>query len=217
MWMLNYAFPYTNARIDTAYARMASALADALNGGSAAHYLNARTAFKKLLKPDDYRYFAFQCWQEGTARYTEIAVARLAARTHASDPSFLTDTQAAALRTQGDATYAEVIKRLRTIPLGRAKRVDFYALGAGEALLLDRVAPGWRKNYLDPRMDLGVLFNPADAYGAGDAGGVTAGGGVAKPGGVANPGAVGNRLGRPDPDGEGDGTVDLSSPYSTSV
>jgi hypothetical protein len=158
MWMLNYAFPYKNRRVDERYARMAAALADALNGGSVARYLQARTNFKKALAARDYRYFAFQCWQEGAARYTEIAAARLAARAHQSDPWFLTGKQAAALKTQGDATYAQVLKRLRTIPLARAQRVNFYAIGAGEALLLDRVAPDWRKNYLDPRMDLGALF-----------------------------------------------------------
>ena len=56
------------------------------------------------------------------------------------------------------STYASVVKRLRNVPLARDKRVDFYAVGAGEALLLDQTAPGWHKTYLDARMDLGVLL-----------------------------------------------------------
>lgn len=165
MWMLNYAFPYSDARVDAAYALMSNRLADALDAmgtprfaGAAGAYVKARAAFKALLSPDDYRYFAFQCWQEGTARYTEIAVARLAAQTHASDPAFWSDTQAAWLRQDADGTYAAVVKRLRTLPLAQEKRVDFYAVGAGEALLLDRIAPSWHERYLDRRMDLGDFF-----------------------------------------------------------
>ena len=167
MWMLNYAFPYGDARVDAAYALMSDRLADALDeletpnfGDALAKYLKARAAFKSLLSLDDYRYFAFQCWQEGTARYTEIAVARLAVQTHESDPSFLNDLQASALREDADRTYAGVLKRLRSLPLAQEKRVDFYAVGAGEAFILDHVAPSWREQYLDSRMDLGRFLKP---------------------------------------------------------
>lgn len=165
MWMLNYSFPYADRRVDAAYARMSSALADALEamqtpafGDKQQRYVQARNAFKSLLSPDDYRYFAFQCWQEGTARYTEMEIAELAAGEHARDPGFLSDSTAAALTQDAARTYAGVLKRLRTIPLQEDKRIGFYALGAGEALLLDRVAPGWHERYLDPRMDLSMFF-----------------------------------------------------------
>lgn len=165
MWMLNYAFPYGDPRVDAAYALMSERLADALDalrtphfGDALATYLKARVAFKESLSPDDYRYFAFECWQEGTARYTEIVAARLAAQTHASDPSFLSDAQASGLREDADRTYAGVLKRLRSLPLAQEKRVDFYAVGAGEALILDGVAPNWRERYLDRRMDLSEFF-----------------------------------------------------------
>lgn len=165
MWMLNYAFPYADPKVDAAYAAMANALADALEamrtpqfGDDVNHYLQAREAFVQLLKPNDYKYFAFQCWQEGVARYTEIRVAQYAANAHAADPSFLTDAQAAGLLQDSASTYASVAKRLRKVPLAEDKRVNFYAVGAGEALLLDQVAPGWQQRYLDPRMDLRVFF-----------------------------------------------------------
>ena len=38
------------------------------------------------------------------------------------------------------------------------ERVSFYAVGAAEALLLDKAAPGWHTRYLDSRMDLGAFF-----------------------------------------------------------
>jgi hypothetical protein len=165
MWMLNYPFPYADARVDVAYAHMANALADALEairsprfGDTVTTYLRKRSAFKALLTADDYTYFAFQCWQEGTARYTEIAVAQRAALAHDADPSFLTGAQAAALMQDANRTYTGVVHRLRTVPLQVDKRIDFYAAGAGEALLLDQLVPGWHARYLDPRMDLSAYF-----------------------------------------------------------
>jgi hypothetical protein len=165
MWMLNYDFPYGNTRIDTAYAQLASRLADALEAirspqfnDAVKSYVQSRDALKDLLSADDYRYFAFQCWQEGAARYTEIAVAQRAALAHAADPSFLSDVQATALMQDANQTYGNLLKRLRTIPLQEDKRIDFYAVGAGESLLLDQLVPGWHERYLDPRMDLGAFF-----------------------------------------------------------
>lgn len=165
MWMLNYAFPYREARVDAQYTAMASALADALEAMQTPQfsdrmkrYVQARDAFRQILSADDYKYFAFQCWQEGVARYTEIRVAQYAAAAHTGDPAFLSDAQAAALEQDSARTYASVVKRLRDVPLATDKRIDFYAVGAGEALLLDQTAPGWQKKYLDPRMDLAAFF-----------------------------------------------------------
>lgn len=165
MWMLNYAFPYDDVRVDAAYGDLSRALADALEAmqttgfaGALQRYKTARASFKEILRPEDYRYFAFQCWQEGTARYTEMEIAELAAGEHERDPRFLSDAQAAALEQDAARTYAGVLKRLRTIPLREDKRIDFYAVGAGEALLLDRIAPAWHGRYLNPGMDLSAFF-----------------------------------------------------------
>ncbi len=161
MWMLNYPFPYGDPVVGGAYATMADALSRALTAigtatfnDDAKAFLTARAAFQKSVSAKDYRYFTFQCWQEGVARYTEIAVARLAADTHRLDPQFLSDDEAAALSQDADATYTGVLKRLQTVPLKDGERSNFYAIGAGEAMLLDVLHPGWRLNYLDPRMDL---------------------------------------------------------------
>jgi hypothetical protein len=168
MWMLNYPFPYATPAVGSAYATMAQALAVALGAiGSSSFnddvktFLGARAAFQKSVSAKDYRYFAFQCWQEGVARYTEIAVARLAAQTHRQDPQFLSDAEASALSQDADATYAGVVRRLQTASLKDDERVNFYSIGAGEAMLLDVLRPGWRLSYLDPRMDLDVWLLPA--------------------------------------------------------
>jgi hypothetical protein len=58
MWMLNYLFPYADPAAGAAYAVMARSLAAALESiGTGAFQQRAA----------DYRYFAFQCWQEGVA------------------------------------------------------------------------------------------------------------------------------------------------------
>lgn len=166
MWMLNYAFPYDDANIGKSYSIMTHRLAEAVRGiGTAAFdsevrsYLQGRTAFAALLKPNDYKYFAFQCWQEGTARYTEIAVARAASDAHARDTSFLSDAQAAALADDAANTMARVLGRLeKTAPLSMDRRDNFYAVGAAEAMVLDDVSPAWHHRYLDPRMDLSLFF-----------------------------------------------------------
>jgi len=166
MWMLNYPFPYADPAVDAAYSVLTHRLAEAVNGiatpqfsAEVRSYLEGRKRFAGMLKPNDYKYFAFQCWQEGTARYTEIAVTRAAVEQHRRDPSFLTDAQAAALANDADATQARVLRQLvKPSPLAEDQRSSFYALGAGEALILDRVSSGWHARYLDPRMDLGAYF-----------------------------------------------------------
>ena len=166
MWMLNYPFPYSDAAIGTAYSVMTHRLAEAIRGigtpefgAQFQSYLVGRKQFAAMLKPNDYKYFAFQCWQEGTARYTEIAVARAAVDEHTRDQSFLSDDQAAALALDAQHTYSRVLGQLEEQgPLANDERSNFYAVGAAEALLLDRVSPGWHQRYLGPRMDLSALF-----------------------------------------------------------
>lgn len=165
MWMLNYPFPYNDARTNSAYVAAAHRLATAVENirkpgftRDVALFLRARGQFRATLKPPDYKYFAFQCWQEGTARYTEIMVARLAAAEHARDRSFLSDPQAAALAQDSAATFDRSVKRLKTMSLANDDRLNFYAFGAGEALVLDALHPQWRTRYLDPHLDLGVFL-----------------------------------------------------------
>jgi len=162
MWMLNYGFPYKDKRVDRIYDTMAGRLATAVGAAgtssfktAVASYLSARAAFRAALRPNDYRYFAFQCWQEGTARYTEIAIAHIAAE---ADPRFVTAADARSLAQDSAATRTRVLTQLRSQSLDTDQRVNFYALGAGEALLLDQLNPAWHQHYLDRRMDLGNFF-----------------------------------------------------------
>jgi hypothetical protein len=166
MWMLDYPFLYNDPKVGAAYAALSHQLAIALAATDPATTQSETTTFVQMLHrfsaslPEgDRKYFAFQCWQEGVARYTEFAVARAAAREHGVTPSFLTDKNAELLATDARRTYYGVTRAVNDpLALARDKRVAFYAFGAGEALLLDRVRPGWHARYLDPRLDLSVFF-----------------------------------------------------------
>ncbi|HEX8920803.1 MAG TPA: hypothetical protein VF766_04965, partial [Pyrinomonadaceae bacterium] len=82
MWMLNFPFPYEKAEVKEQFSAMSKALTDALRshrrkdfGSKVSAYLAARKRFQEMLAPDDYKYFSFQLWKEGVARYTEYRIA----------------------------------------------------------------------------------------------------------------------------------------------
>jgi hypothetical protein len=104
-------------------------------------------ALRRVLSPDDARYLEFQLWQEGVARYLEIAVAEAAGR--ADEPS------EAFRRLPDYESYSDVAKRLRRrleseltdLSLGKERRVAFYSIGAGLAMRLDRSDEAWKSRY----------------------------------------------------------------------
>src|SRR5699024_7101128 len=78
MWMLNYPFPYDSIPIMNQYEQFAKALYATIKSikdkdfkTNLNKYLSERKRFKEMLTCKDYRYFSFQIWQEGLARYTE--------------------------------------------------------------------------------------------------------------------------------------------------
>ena len=106
-----------------------------------------RQALRRILSPDDDRYLEFQVWQEGVPRYVEIAAADAAARAGEASDAFR--------RLADYVTYAELANRLRRdldrqlaeLNLARERRIAFYSLGAGIALLLERSDGSWKKRY----------------------------------------------------------------------
>lgn len=142
MWMINYPFPYEKTEVENAYAKASLALAEAIHAPQrqlkekTLAYLSLREAFKATVSAADWRYFELQLWQEGVARWTEFEVAE-----RSKDP---------AIAKAGGEIRQRVLQSLRTPNLARSKRLSVYALGAGEAMLLDRTNQRWRKCY--PKM-----------------------------------------------------------------
>lgn len=160
MWMLNYAFPYDSSVVQARFAALAAHLDSALSATAPdvrrSHWLAARVARAALradLPPDAERYLAFQLWQEGVARYTELQAARFAARRFTPSAAFLALPDFVPFDTAAARIEAGIRTGLRA-PLARGRRVAFYPVGAATALLLDEEGEEWRERYLGGEMKL---------------------------------------------------------------
>lgn len=154
MWMLNYPFPYERPDVARGFAE----LRDALLAG-AADYPERRRRFFAELAPDDAKYLEFQLWQEGIARYTQVACAEAGAdyrptRAFASLPDYTPfGAEAAAARRR-------TLDELKRADLASWKRNVVYSFGAAEGFLLDRIATDWKQRYFQQPMTLAPAFQP---------------------------------------------------------
>ncbi len=164
MWMLNYAFPYDKEEVQNQFANMSKLLAEALEAPKSerakkvAAYLQARRNFQQMLDADDYRYFSFQLWQEGIARYTEYHVARLAATKYRASKEFRALKDYRSFADIANATNDGIFRELMTQKLGESKREVVYSFGAAEGLLLDKVNPRWKSRYFVDKFVLSGYF-----------------------------------------------------------
>jgi hypothetical protein len=157
MWMLNYPFPYTDSAVAEKYAAYTHALSQAVSAidtdsfeSRFKTYAVERKRFKAALSPADYRYFSFQVWQEGIARYTEYKFLQLLDGYQPSSeltqlPDYIS------FREYREQFYKKHTARIGTWFLPDHKRECFYAVGLGEGLVLDRLNPEWREKYLTER------------------------------------------------------------------
>ncbi|MCI0405520.1 MAG: hypothetical protein L0Z48_04610 [candidate division Zixibacteria bacterium] len=163
-WMIDYPFPYDSARIGPAFAELGRLLVGALRALDAEktlkvlEYLEARKRFQELLTPEEYKYFSFQLWQEGVARYTELKLADRVARTYKPTSRFRSLLDFTSFRVVADSIRADLVSGLLDLALSKQRRIAFYYLGAGEALLLDRVNPNWQKRYFKEKFFIEKYF-----------------------------------------------------------
>jgi len=153
MWMLNYPFPYDKPEVTQAFGELRDLLLRAVNergdaafGKLAREYIEQRQKFFAQVSADDHKYFSFQLWQEGIARYTEVKTAEAAAKYQpTAEFSALSDYEPF-------ASYAAHARRktldeLRQADLATWKRTVVYSFGAAEGFLLDRINPKWKAEY----------------------------------------------------------------------
>ena len=165
MWMLNYAFPYDRTDVQEQFVAMSLALDAAIKAAPAERqkrvrdYLEAQQKFQTLVSPDDYRYFSFQFWKEGIARYTEYQIARLAAAKFRPSKEFQALKDYLPFSDVAKTTYERIFRQLLNQKLGESKREVVYSFGAAEGLLLDMIRPRWRRQYFVAKFDLGKLFS----------------------------------------------------------
>ena len=155
MWMLNFAFPYKDERVKGQFAALGKLLAEVLRAKKKSEfsaklkgYIQAREAFRQILSPDDYRYFSFQVWQEGIARYTEYRIAESAAKRYRPSKEFRALKDYTPFADVADSLLNKrILSSLPTLQLDKSERLVFYPFGAAEGLLLDRANPKWQSRY----------------------------------------------------------------------
>src|SRR5262249_34657280 len=131
-WMLNFAFPYDSAEIKGQVAILSKALAEALAARKEElsskfnSYLQARGQLQKMLSPDDYKYYSFQIWQEGIARYTEYQVAKWAAENYSPGKQFQSLKDYTPFSDVAASILQRITNELPALQLGEMKRVAFY-------------------------------------------------------------------------------------------
>jgi hypothetical protein len=164
MWMLNYPFPYEVPEIAESFSHLRDSLLAALAEVEqkkfdqlSKQYLKERKQFMAQFLPGDRKYFSFQLWQEGVARYTQIKSAEAAAdyqpgEAFAALPDY-TPFSAYALTAR-----SRTLDELKHIDISQSKRETFYSFGAAEALLLDRVNPNWKTEYFQHLLTTEPLF-----------------------------------------------------------
>ena len=175
MWMLNFPFPYEKAEVKEQFSAMGRALAGALKARRGkdfakklSAYLAERRRFQRMLAPDDFKYFSFQLWKEGVARYTEYRIASEAAAHYRPSKEFaaLTDSTPFAFADDAERVLTKILADLQNSPLDKAQRVAFYSFGAAEAMLLDRANPSWKRRYFTEKFFPDKFFARESAPGA---------------------------------------------------
>lgn len=168
MWMLDYPFPYDDPQVQQRFGEFSVALGAVLDSIDYAGFAPALRRFKaawadlrEALSPRDYRYFQFQMWQEGVARYVEWMCAKVAAQSGYRASAPFAALPGAGAFAREDSTYrARLFSELKNPALEENRRVSFYAAGAGVALLLDAVSPRWKTVYLERPFLPEAYFQP---------------------------------------------------------
>jgi hypothetical protein len=107
--------------------------------------------------PGDRKYFSFQLWQEGVARYVQIKSAETAADYQPS-AAFSALPDYIPFSTYALTIRSRTLNVLKSVDLTHAKRESFYSFGAAEALLLDRINPEWKTQYFQHLLTTEPLF-----------------------------------------------------------
>lgn len=164
-WMLNYPFPYDSTHVQQRFEILRKQLVLALESLNEPEfpkkvdkYLAAREEFQEQLKPADYRYFSFQLWQEGVARYVEYKTGEWSALNYKPSKAFRQLEDYEPFDRAAKRILDQIINLLSASSLIEDRRNIFYPIGAAEALLLDKVNTDWKKRYWEEKFYLEKLF-----------------------------------------------------------
>ncbi len=158
-WMLDYPFPYDDPEVGARFRGLTTSIRAALAGDVPTEWVaEALAALAAVLPEEPLRYLGFQLWQEGVARYVQLRVARLAGERFAPSADFVGLPGYRPFAEVAGEVERQILDELAAPRLAERRRVAFYAVGAGLAMLLDRHSPGWRDAYLKRKFQLEALL-----------------------------------------------------------
>lgn len=150
MWMLNFPFPYDSKEAGDQLTVVNNLLGELIvepNEEKLSTYITERAKLKEIFGEENYRYFSFQLWQEGLARYTEMEIMRILNEGYTPTKAFQHLKDYNNVNEVVIYAFKELQQTLKTAKLEDYQRVLFYSIGAGEGILLDRISPDWKKKY----------------------------------------------------------------------
>lgn len=166
MWMLNYDFPYSVDSVNDEFNILCKNLVETIGSLDSENfmikakgYYEERNRFTGMLKSDDYKYFSFQLWQEGIARYIELKIAQNAAENYLPSNEMQSLHDYTSYKYEAEKINSGILKNLRELTLSYYKRIAFYYIGAGEAILLDKINPVWKDKYFSNKFYLENYIN----------------------------------------------------------
>ena len=165
MWMINYQFPYSQKEVSDKFGSLSKLLIETYNSKNKSQrseklneYQSKRKKFESILKTDDHRYLSFQLWQEGIARYVQYKTAQTAAKKYKPSKEFRALNDFTPFEKEAGNLLRLTFNELKEVNLAKSQRIAFYPFGAIEGLLLDKVNPNWKKNYLADKFSLDGYF-----------------------------------------------------------
>ena len=170
-WQLSYPFPYDDARVQRAMHIAGRDLYRCIESGADLPYEanvadEAVRTFGDLLDlaapwKKDYAYAKFVATKEGVARYFEYRIAELAARDYRPSAAYAKLDGADAFAQAWKSHYEAMPFQIKHLGNVSHSRSEFYSLGMGIALVLDRIKPDWQKTYFDQGVWIDDLLHDA--------------------------------------------------------
>ncbi|HSP14139.1 MAG TPA: hypothetical protein VLV78_05245 [Thermoanaerobaculia bacterium] len=158
-WQLDYPFPYHDERVRRAmhvagcdlYRCIESSADLPYESGVADEAVHTLGDLLDAAFPGrkDLAYARFVATKEGVARYFEYRVAELAARDYSPTPDYAKLDGTDAFAMAWDNFYKAMPFQIKHLGNVSQSRSEFYSLGLGLALVLDRIEPEWQKRYFE--------------------------------------------------------------------
>ncbi|GAB5400540.1 MAG: hypothetical protein Aureis2KO_21250 [Aureisphaera sp.] len=160
MWQLNFPFPYDDPKANKNYQAYRQALLTCYQNLDQAQgnthydqYIREKKRFMNYISKNDRKYWSFQLWKEGIARYTELQY--LNALVNYSPSNELKKLKDYVPFNELRVTFlTNQLQRVIDWELSDQKRTVVYSLGMVEGVVLDHFNSNWKETYTQNGMNL---------------------------------------------------------------